>query len=88
MAKNRFNTRASWDSSFKYSGQIMPKYSAPKKQPMTPHQLNKLSEFKAKFNNKMNDWERNFIKSIIVNGVKASPKQKEILKKIFIKVNE
>jgi hypothetical protein len=88
MAKNRFNTRASWDTNFKYSGQLSPSSLSPKKQPLSSDQLNRLSEFKAQFNDKMNDWERDFIKNIIVNGVKTSPKQKEILKKIFIKVHE
>lgn len=91
MAKNRFNTRASWDNSFKYSGQLMPKapkVSTPKKEMMSVGTLANLTSFYKDFNKKMNDWERDFVNNIINKGFKISPKQKETLKKIFIKVND
>lgn len=91
MAKDRFNTRASWDSSFKYSGQMMPKapkVSIPKKEMMSASTLSKLTAFYKDSNSRMNDWERDFVNTIINKGFEISPKQKKILKKIFIKVTK
>ena len=90
MPKDRFNTRASWDTSFKYSGQLMPKapnVSTPKKEMMSVGTLTNLTSFYKDYNGKMNDWEKDFVNNIINKGFKVSPKQKKILKKIFIKVN-
>ena len=79
MAKNRFNTRASWDTNFKYSGQLMPK--APKvsnlhKEKMTAKTRSNISNFYQNVVDRMNDWEAGFIKSIIEKGFILSPKQK------------
>ncbi len=87
MAKNRFNTRASWDDSFKHSGQLMPKSPATKKAHLSPTQLNSLAKLQLEYSSKMNDWERGFIKGLIEKGFKPTPKQIEVYKRICKKVN-
>ena len=88
MAKDRFNTRASWDSSFKYSGQLMPKesnVSNPPKEKMSSKTRSNISRFYQSSVDKMNDWEAGFVKSIVDKGFVLSPKQKETFKKIYLK---
>jgi len=89
MAKNRFNTRASYDSSFKYSGQLMPsesKSSILTKKKMASNVLAKISSFYKSSVDVMNDWEAGFVKSIIDKGFDLSPKQKNTFMDIFDKI--
>ena len=92
MAKDRFNTRASWDSSFKYSGQMMPLSpkltNTPPKKRMTDNVLNKITSFYKNSIDVMNDWEAGFVKSIIDKGFELSPKQKETFKNIWLKIDK
>lgn len=85
MAKNRFNTRASWDDSFKYSGQLMPK-SSPSKTPSDKYKSQKeielLDAVDTMFYKGMNDWEKGFISNLKQSPWKLSPKQKDKVKDI------
>lgn len=85
MAKNRFNTRASWDTSFKYSGQLMPKES--KSSPSTDKYKSKreielLDAVDTMFYKGMNDWEKGFISNLKQSPWKLSDKQKAKVKDI------
>ena len=90
MAKDRFNTRASYDSSFKYSGQLMPlppkPTNTPPKKKMSDNVLHNITSFYKSSVDLMNDWEAGFVKSIIDKGFDLSPKQKNTFKDIFVKI--
>lgn len=85
MAKDRFKTRASWDTNFKYSGQVMSNYSAPKKEPLSTHQQRVLTEM---IRNKeyINDWEVKFLRDILTRNFKLSERQKSKVRDIFVKI--
>lgn len=88
MAKNRFNTRASWDSSFRNTGQIMPRYSPPKNKSKkipkykTKGQIEKIDFINTLFYSKMNEWEQTFINSVTQVPFRLSEKQEAILNKM------
>ena len=80
MAKDRFKTRASYDTDFKYG--IEEIKGEGKKRTVTEKQVQFLkSLYKIQT---LNNWEKDFIKSILRFDV-LTPKQIEIIKKIHIK---
>jgi len=82
MAKDRFKTRASWDKEFKYG--ITP-YSFKDRRTVTSQQTNFMRDLY--YSDKLNSWEKNFVKSLL--GFKhLTKKQKETLKKIYIKTSK
>lgn len=80
MAKNRFNTRASYDTDFKYG--ISEIKGEGKKRTITEKQVKFMKNLYELHN--LTDWERNFIKSLLTFDT-LSEKQLETLKSIFIK---
>ena len=83
MAKNRFNTRASWDTNFRYSGQLGP--SSPSSNIRTPRVSKIVNIAKKDYFHKMNDWEKGFISNLDSTNFTLSDKQlnkvKDIIKK-------
>ena len=86
MAKDRFNRRSNWDMGFKYSGQLMPKESSTPKEPITPNQYEVLT-FLTNYKNYLTDWEKNFIKTCIINNIKLTTKQGDVIRQMVLKVN-
>lgn len=86
MPKDRFNTRASWDTSFKYSGQLMPKSKSSSKY-RTKQQQDFVDAISSIWNSKMNDWESNFVTNIRFSPWTISNKQWKKLTDINEKYN-
>ena len=90
MPKDRFNTRASWDTSFKYSGQLMPKdsrftpksKSSPESKYKSKKEIELLDAVDTMFYKGMNDWEKGFINNLRQSPWMLSPKQKAKVKDI------
>ena len=84
MAKDRFKTRASWDPSFKYTGQTLT-ISPPKRELLSGEQRHIISEM---LQNKkyLNDWETKFLRDILIKNFKLSIKQKNKVRDIFYKI--
>jgi len=84
MPKDRFNTRASWDTSFKYSGQLMPKVSksSPESKYKSKKEIELLEAVGTMFYKGMNDWEKGFINNLRQSPWMLSPKQKAKVKDI------
>lgn len=80
MAKDRFKTRASYDTTFKYGEYITPIHST--KRTITEKQIKILGELYKKPN--ISDWDKDFIKSVLKFNT-LSKKQRDILNTIYIK---
>ena len=81
MAKNRFNTRASWDTEFKYG---ISESSQGKNRSITEEQIRFMKDLYSLSN--LTQWERDFIKSLL-RFDNLSQKQLDTLKNIYIKRN-
>ena len=77
MAKDRFKTRASYDSTFKY-GQY--EYNKPSKREVTSEQVAVMKEIY--LSDRINNWEKGFIKDCLTYR-SLSPKQKSIINGIY-----
>lgn len=80
MAKNRFNTRASYDTDFKYG--ITEVKGVGKNRSITEEQVRFMKDL-YKLSN-LTQWEKDFIKSLIKFD-NLSQKQLDTLKNIYIK---
>lgn len=78
MAKDRFNTRASYDNTFKYSGL---EYNRSQTKVITGTQVDAMRRMYQ--SDKLNSWEKNFVKNCMKYD-SLSQKQKDLLNKLYI----
>lgn len=85
MAKDRFNRfkPINYSSSWKATGSklnIQPKRSIMDKSTM------EVISYLLQYKDKMNDWEKGFLRSLVINGTSLTPRQKDKVKQIKEKV--
>ena len=98
MAKDRFNRfkPINWHSGFKQTGSFIKPYksevnkvaassSKPYKKTRSQEQTNKLKTLFKLSQDHLNEWEKNFMTSILSNDNILSDKQNEIVSKIRVK---
>lgn len=93
MAKDRFNRfkPANWHSGFKQTGSMIRPYKSEIntttkfKKSRHPEQTDKLKTLLKLTQNHLNEWEKNFMTSILSNDNVLSDKQNEIVGKIRTK---
>jgi len=79
MAKNRFNTRESYDPTYKFNTYIKP---VSKERNVSSKQVTLMKEMYRR--ETLNNWEKQFIKSCLKLDI-LSERQKQILNKIYKK---
>jgi len=79
MARDRYNNRSSYDSTFKYGSSDSNKGTF---RTVTSKQSDLIK--KMYMSNKISDWDRDFLKSISASH-NFSDKQKKMLNKIYLK---
>jgi len=77
MAKDRFKTRASYDSSFKYSGL---EYNRSQTKVITGAQVEAMKQMYQ--SDRLNSWEKNFVSNCMKYD-SLSQKQKNLLNKLY-----
>jgi len=77
MAKDRFNTRASYDSGFKYSGL---EYNRSETKVITGTQVDTMRQMYQ--SDKLNSWEKDFVRNCMKYD-SLSQKQKNLLNKLY-----
>ncbi len=77
MAKDRFKTRASYDTNFKYSGL---EYNPTKTKVITGTQVDTMRQMYQ--SDKLNSWEKKFVKNCMKYD-SLSQKQKDLLNKLY-----
>jgi len=81
MAKDRFKTRASYDTNFKYGGL---EYTPSTKRTVTSKQVSIMKQLY--YSSKLNNWEKNFVKNCMKLD-SLSDKQKTLLNKLYLNGN-
>tara|TARA_R110002153_G_scaffold264543_1_gene426501 strand:+ start:1382 stop:1645 length:264 start_codon:yes stop_codon:yes gene_type:complete len=81
MGKDRFNTRASYDSTFKYGEYLAPMTST--KRQVSSKQIEIIKEMRK--SKKLNNWEKQFLKDVSLLP-SFSTKVKDKLNLIYVKV--
>ena len=86
MAKDRFSNQKPWTYSkeFKY-GSAIQGWTKPKREILNEKQVNFIT---ALLSLKLNEWEINFLKTILHHQYVPTEKQKESIKKIANKYNK